>query len=101
MADRAHVPLPRWTGRPEEGNGPEVADIQQLAQMIMLGRTIAVLPRSLAESAHPALTLVPVIDAPVSQVVIARSQRDHRPLVASFISAALEVKALPPERTPW
>jgi len=101
MADLEHEPLPRWTGRAEEGNGPEVADIPQLVQMIILGRTVAVLPRSLAESAHPRLTLVPVIDAPVSQVVIARSQRDHRPLVASFIAAALEAKVPSAERRSW
>lgn len=101
VADLEHEPVPRWKGRSGEGSGPEVADIPQLVQMIMLGRTIAVLPRSLAEAAHPALTLVPVVDAPASHLVVARSQHDHRPLVRSFIAAALEAKTQQAEQSSW
>jgi DNA-binding transcriptional LysR family regulator len=98
MADLEHEPMPRWKGRSDEGSGPEVADIPQLVQMIILGATIAVLPRSLAEAAHPGLTLVPVVDAPPSHLVVARPERDDRPLVTSFISAAVEAGAQRAER---
>ena len=101
VADLEHEPMPRWKGRSDEGSGPEVADIPQLVQMIILGRTIAVLPRSLAEAAHPALTLVPVVDAPASHLVVAWSQHDHRPLVMSFIAAALEAGAQQAEHGSW
>ena len=101
MADLEHEPLPRWKGRSGEGSGPEVADIPQLVQMIILGRTIAVLPRSLAEPAHPALTLVRVADAPASHLVVARSQHDHRPLVTSFVAAALEARPQQAEDSSW
>jgi hypothetical protein len=56
VADLAHETLPRWKGVPDNeggpelvsGDGPEIADAAQLIQMITLGRTIAVLPRSIA-----------------------------------------------------
>ncbi|MFE0176024.1 LysR family transcriptional regulator [Streptomyces sp. NPDC059002] len=82
-----------WTGSLDDGNGPEVTDVPQLIQLIMVGRTIAVLPRSLAQPEHPGLVYRPVIDAPANHMVIAWSELDHRPLVASFVDAA--VSAVP------
>ncbi|MFF1926136.1 LysR family transcriptional regulator [Streptomyces sp. NPDC058221] len=95
MADLEGETLPRWKGVPAGndivagGSGPEIADVAQLTQMIMLGRTIAILPRSSVEPVHPGLVHRPVTDAPPSRMVIAWSQLDHRPLVASFVDAAV------------
>ncbi|WP_435137205.1 LysR family transcriptional regulator [Actinacidiphila sp. bgisy144] len=97
-ADLAGEPLPRWKGVPwpavpgepdRSAAGPEIADVPQLVQMILLGRTIAVLPRSLVGPVYPGLVCVPVVDAPPSRLVVAWSQLDQRPLVASFVAAAV------------
>ncbi|MDJ1138155.1 LysR family transcriptional regulator [Streptomyces iconiensis] len=99
LADLAQETLPRWkgvrwTGAPEGLEGPEVSDAAQVTQLIRLGRTVAVLPRSLARPQHPDLVYRPVTDAPDSALVLAWSQTDRRPLVASFVAAALEAGVL-------
>ncbi|MDW6064621.1 LysR substrate-binding domain-containing protein [Streptomyces sp. FXJ1.4098] len=100
VADLGHETLPRWkgvdwTGAPEGADGPEITDVTQMVQLIQLGRTIAVLPYSLAQPVHPALVYIPVVDAPSSRLVVAWSQTDRRPLVAAFIQAALEASGAP------
>ncbi|HEU5031984.1 MAG TPA: LysR family transcriptional regulator [Spirillospora sp.] len=91
MADLDGETLPRWKGVPGgDGTGPEVADAVQLLHMIALGRMVGVLPRSLVEPVPPALVCVPVTDAPPSRLVLAWKEHDRRPLVASFVAAALE-----------
>jgi DNA-binding transcriptional LysR family regulator len=89
QADLDRETLPRWKGKDEDGDGPEVADLPQLVQMINLGRTVAVLPRSLADLMQSGLTSVPVTDAPISTLAVAWSTRDRRPSVAEFVAAAL------------
>ncbi|MFI6929369.1 LysR family transcriptional regulator [Streptomyces sp. NPDC050287] len=98
LADLAHEPLPRWKGVrgngvpgiEPAGFGPEVADGAELTHMILLGRAIAVLPRSLARPQHPGLVHVPVADAPRSALVLAWGQEDRRRLVADFVASAVE-----------
>ncbi|MEV0826721.1 LysR family transcriptional regulator substrate-binding protein [Nonomuraea rubra] len=95
LADLAQETLPRWkgvrwTGAPAAGQGPEVTDAAEVLQMIRLGRTIAILPRSLVQPMHPDLVYRPVADAPSSALVLAWSQDDRRRLVASFVAAAVE-----------
>lgn len=74
-----------------DGSGPAVADVLQMFQMITVGRIIGVLPRSLVEPVPPSLVGVPVTDAPASHLVLAWNERDRRPLVSSFVAAALQV----------
>lgn len=100
LADLAQETLPRWkgvrwTGSPEAGQGPEVTDAAEVLHMIRLGRTVALLPRSLARPMHPDLVYRPVTDAPDSGLVLAWSQDDRRHLVASFVAAAAEASAPP------
>ncbi|MEV7802999.1 LysR family transcriptional regulator [Microbispora sp. NPDC088329] len=89
LADLEGETLPRWKGVPGGGTGPELVDVPQMIQMIALGRTIAILPRSLVEPVPPGLVCVPVADAPASRIVLAWAEPDRRPLVASFVAAAL------------
>lgn len=90
MSDLERETLPRGKGIPAgDGTGPEVTDVVQMAHMIALGRMIAVLPRSLVEPVPAGLACVPVTDAPPSRLVLAWNSRDRRPLVASFVAAAL------------
>ncbi|MYR61754.1 LysR family transcriptional regulator [Streptomyces sp. SID625] len=92
-AELAKETLPRWKGVPGgDGTGPEVADVVQLFQMIAVGRTVGMLPRSLVVPAPDGLVFVPVADAPPSRLVLAWNERDRRPLVASFVAAALEAR---------
>ncbi|BBJ41237.1 LysR family transcriptional regulator [Streptomyces antimycoticus] len=92
MADLEGETLPRWKGVPGgDGTGPEVADVVQLLQMIKVSRMIGVLPRSLVEPLPPGLVGVPVSDAPPSRLVLAWNEQDRRPLLASFVAAALRV----------
>jgi DNA-binding transcriptional LysR family regulator len=90
MSDLEGETLPRGKGIPAgDGTGPEVADVVQMVHMIALGRMIAVLPRSLVEPVPAGLACVPVTDAPPSRLVLAWNEHDRRPLVASFVAAAL------------
>ncbi|MGP3942997.1 LysR family transcriptional regulator [Streptomyces sp. 6N106] len=92
MADLEGETLPRWKGVPGgDGTGPEVADVVQLLQMIKVSRMIGVLPRSLVDPLPPGLVGVPVSDAPPSRLVLAWNEQDRRPLLASFVAAALRV----------
>lgn len=105
MADLEGETLPRWKGVPDNGSGsgsyggsgPEIVDVAQMTQLIMLGRTIAILPRSSVEPLHPGLVHKPVTDAPPSRMVVAWSQLDHRPLVASFVDAAVSASSSQPD----
>ncbi|MFE9724353.1 LysR substrate-binding domain-containing protein [Streptomyces sp. NPDC005794] len=99
LAELAHETLPRWKGirgsgvpgiEPVAGIGPEVADGAELTQMVLLGRAVAVLPRSLTWPQHPGLVHVPVADAPGSALVLVWSQEDRRQLVADFVASAVE-----------
>ncbi|MFC8308892.1 LysR family transcriptional regulator [Streptomyces olivaceus] len=95
LADLARETLPRWkgvrwTGVPGAGTGPEVTDAAEALQMIRLGRTVAMLPRSLARPLHPDLVYRPVSDAPDSALVLGWSQDDRRRMVASFVAAAVD-----------
>ncbi|MFG2582746.1 LysR family transcriptional regulator [Streptomyces malaysiensis] len=90
MSDLAGETLPRWKGVPGgDGTGPEVADVVQLLHMITVSRMVGVLPRSLVEPVPAGLVCVPVTDAPPSRLVLAWNEEDRRPLVASFVAAAL------------
>ncbi|MEU6673894.1 LysR family transcriptional regulator [Streptomyces sp. NPDC046925] len=98
LAELSQETLPRWkgvswTGVPEAATGPEVTDAAEALQMIRLGRTIAVLPRSLAQPMHPDLVYRPVTDAPTSALVLAWPRDDNRRQVASFVAAALQAAA--------
>ncbi|MFC8824188.1 LysR family transcriptional regulator [Streptomyces sp. NPDC057137] len=90
MSDLDGEMLPRWKGTPSrDGTDPEIADVVQMFQMITVGRMIGMLPRSLVEPVPPGLVRVPVADAPPSHLVLAWTEQDRRPLVASFVAAAL------------
>ncbi|MEU0838219.1 LysR family transcriptional regulator [Streptomyces sp. NPDC005962] len=86
--------LPRWHGLAADGaTGPEVTDLTQLAQLVALGRTIAVLPRSFAESLGPDLVRVPVLDAVPSTLVVAWPPTAPSRHVEAFVRIATTVAA--------
>jgi DNA-binding transcriptional LysR family regulator len=90
LSDLEGETLPGWEGIPGgDGTGPKVEDVLQMFHMITVGRMIAVLPRSLVDPVPAGLVCVPLIDAPPSSLVLAWNEQDRRPLVASFVAAAL------------
>ncbi|MFJ9027428.1 LysR family transcriptional regulator [Streptomyces sp. NPDC102274] len=90
MADLEGEVLPRWQGIPgKDGTDPEIASVVQMLQLVAVGRMIGMLPRSLVEPVPAGLVCVPVADAPPIRLVLARAEQDRRPLVASFVAAAL------------
>jgi DNA-binding transcriptional LysR family regulator len=94
VADLQGETQPRWPGvAPDGATGPEVADMTQLAQLVALGRTIAVLPASVAEPFGPDLVRVPVLDAVPSSLVVAWSPTGPAWYVGAFVRVATSVAA--------
>jgi DNA-binding transcriptional LysR family regulator len=93
--------LPRWHGVAADGAaGPEVADMTELAHLIALGRTVAVLAQSVVGPLGPDLACVPVTDAGLSTLVVAWPQASHARDVAAFVRAATTVAARSQPATP-
>jgi DNA-binding transcriptional LysR family regulator len=94
MADISDVPdlpvarWPRQDGTYEPGPGPEIHDLSQLAQLIALGHTLAVLcasSRSWLWSAH---TAVPLTDALHVTTVLAWPAHSRSRAVAALVRTA-------------
>ena len=97
MADLDGEKLPHWPGK--AGDGPEIRDSAQLMQLIALGRTIAVLPESVRENLHAGIVAIPVLDGPLTTVVLAWPERSSSLAVAAFVRAATDIHGLAPHGT--
>ncbi|MDG4768376.1 LysR family transcriptional regulator [Solwaraspora sp. WMMD406] len=92
VSDVPGLPLARWPrpdGTYEPGPGPEIHDQSQLAQLIALGHTMAVLcasSRSWLWSAH---TAVPLTDAPHVTTVLAWLPDNRSRAVAGLVRTAI------------
>lgn len=87
--DLAGETFPRWSGiATEQTGGVQIADVTELIPLVRIGRVVSVLPRSLVTPTPAGTVTVPVEDAGVSRIVLARAARDHRPSVAAFVAAA-------------
>ncbi|MDG4831580.1 LysR family transcriptional regulator [Solwaraspora sp. WMMD1047] len=88
------LPVARWPGQDgsyEPGPGPEIHDLSQLAQLIALGRTSAVLcasSRSWLWNAHAA---VPLTDAPHVTTVLAWPPHSRSRAVAGLVRTATQL----------
>ncbi|GAA4472489.1 LysR family transcriptional regulator [Phytohabitans houttuyneae] len=94
MADISDVPdlpvarWPRQDGTYEPGPGPEIHDLSQLAQLIALGHTVAVIcasARSWLWSAHAA---IPLTDSPHVTTVLAWPPHSRSLAVAGLVRTA-------------
>ncbi|MCS0600835.1 LysR family transcriptional regulator [Streptomyces sp. LP11] len=94
MADVAGVPdlpaarWPRHDGTYPPGPGPEIHDLSQLAQLIALGRTLAVIPASARAWLWTAHTAVPLTDAPPVTTHIAWPSHSRSRPLADLIRTA-------------
>ncbi|MFZ7087636.1 LysR family transcriptional regulator [Curtobacterium sp. RRHDQ10] len=86
------LPAARWPRRDgsyADGPGPEVHTQSQLAQLVALGRTVIVIPRSSRSWQWPEHVAVPVLDAPLATTTIAWRPETASPAVARVVANAL------------
>ncbi len=102
LRDLHGEPLPRWPGMPEDrwsgtgvefAPGPLVHDSGELMQLITLGQTIALEPKSVIGPLRPNLIAIPVTDAPSSTMLIAWPEQSRSRPLAAFIRAATTTAA--------
>jgi DNA-binding transcriptional LysR family regulator len=85
------LPPPRWPRRDgtyPDGPGPKVRDYTQLMQLIMLGRTIAIMPESCRSQLGEKLVAVPMVDAPQVTTVIAWPPHSRSRALARLVQVA-------------
>ena len=73
--------MPRWTAR-SPGTGPLISDTGQVAELIALGRMVAVLPESVAAGLGRGLAAVPVTGRRTRLMAVWAEQRRDLPLAA-------------------
>ncbi|MFV2020550.1 LysR family transcriptional regulator [Micromonospora sp. LOL_023] len=91
IGDVPGLPVARWPrpdGTYEPGPGPEIHDQSQLAQLIALGHTMAVLCASSRSWLWGAHTAVPVTDAPHVTTVLAWLPDNRSRAVAGLVRTA-------------
>ncbi|MFF4749426.1 LysR family transcriptional regulator [Streptomyces sp. NPDC002514] len=90
ISDIPGLPLARWArnGTYAPGPGPEIHDQTQLAQLIALGRTLAVFPDSARAWLWAEHTAVPLTDAPPVVTHIAWPAHSHSLALAKLIRTA-------------
>ncbi|RKR75789.1 LysR family transcriptional regulator [Frondihabitans australicus] len=94
LAEVQHVPdlpIARWPlvgGGYPDGPGPEVRSQSQLAQLVALGKTLLVIPRSSRAWQWPEHVAVPVLDAPLATTVFAWPEGRLTPDVARLRATA-------------
>jgi DNA-binding transcriptional LysR family regulator len=90
ISDVPDLPLARWpsNGTYPPGPGPEIRDQTQLAQLIALGRTVAVLPESARLWLWTEHTAVPLTDAPPVVTHIAWPAHSRSLTLAGLIRTA-------------
>ncbi|WP_407561287.1 LysR family transcriptional regulator [Streptomyces sp. 184] len=84
------LPMARWS-RDAPGEGPEIHDQTQLAQLIALGRTVAVFPESARAWLWAEHAAVPLTDAPPVVTHIAWPAHSRSLALARLIRTATEL----------
>ena len=97
ISDVPDLPIARWPrhGVYEPGPGPEIHDHTQLAQLIALGRTLAVVPDSARTWLWHEHAAVPLTDAPPVQTHIAWPPHSRSLALASLIRTATRLVPAP------
>jgi DNA-binding transcriptional LysR family regulator len=93
VSDIPGLPLARWSrhGTYTPGPGPEIHDQTQLAQLIALGRTVAVFPDSARAWLWTEHTAVPLTDAPSVVTHIAWPAHSRSLALAGLIRTATQL----------
>ncbi|WP_144712726.1 LysR family transcriptional regulator [Curtobacterium pusillum] len=88
------LPMARWPlvdGTYPDGPGPEVHSQSQLAQLVALGRTLLVIPRSSRAWQWPEHVAVPVLDAPLATTVLGWPAGRRTPAVDRLVATGLRI----------
>ena len=95
IADVPDLPMARWPrhGVYAPGPGPEIRDQTQLAQLVALGRTVAVFPESARSWLWAEHAAVPLTDAPLVVTHIAWPAHSRSQALAGLVRAAAAVVA--------
>ncbi|MBL7254414.1 LysR family transcriptional regulator [Paractinoplanes lichenicola] len=88
MADLSGETLPRWPEARPGVTGYPISDTNQLMQLILLGRMVAVLPESIRDRLPPGAVCRPVTDAVPATLVIAWPRESTSRQVAAFVAAS-------------
>jgi DNA-binding transcriptional LysR family regulator len=91
VSDLPGLPLARWPQRDGTflpGPGPAISELTQLAQLIALGRTVAVFPESARHWLWAEHRAVPLVDAPVVGTHIAWPPHSSSPALAQLVRTA-------------
>ncbi|WP_037683905.1 LysR family transcriptional regulator [Streptomyces griseus] len=93
VSDIPDLPLARWPrhGTYPPGPGPEVHDQTQLAQLIALGRTMAIIPDSARAWLWAEHTAVPLTDAPPVVTYVAWPAHSRSLALAGLIRTATQL----------
>ncbi|WP_221469762.1 LysR family transcriptional regulator [Allocatelliglobosispora scoriae] len=94
ISDVADLPLARWPcldGAYPPGPGPEIHDQSQLAQLIALGRTVAVTSASARSWLWSAHVAVPLTGAPPVTTVLAWPAHSRSPAIARLVRTAAQL----------
>jgi DNA-binding transcriptional LysR family regulator len=91
LADLEGEPMPRWRGMEADGEGPEVADMAELTQLVALRRAVAILPPAAIGAPHPDIVTVPVVDAQPNRLLLAWKEGDQPDSVRALIRTAEEL----------
>ena len=93
VSDIPDLPLARWPrhGTYPPGPGPEIHDQTQLAQLIALGRTVAVIPDSAGAWLWPEHAAIPLTDAPPIVTHIAWPAHSRSLALAALIRTATQL----------
>jgi DNA-binding transcriptional LysR family regulator len=96
VSDLPGLPVARWPGPDgvyEPGPGPEIHDQAQLAQLIALGHTMAVLCASSRTWLWDAHAAVPLSDSPLVSTVLAWPAHSRSRAVAELVGTAARVRS--------
>ena len=95
IADVPDLPMARWPrhGVYAPGPGPEIRDQTQLAQLVALGRTVAVFPESARSWLWAEHAAVPLTDAPLVVTHIAWPAHSRSQALAGLVRTAAAVVA--------
>jgi DNA-binding transcriptional LysR family regulator len=94
ISDVPDLPIARWPrqdGTYEPGPGPEIHDLSQLAQLIALGHTVAVLCASSRSWLWNAHTAIPLTDAPHVTTVLAWPAHSRSRAIAGLVRTAAQL----------
>ncbi|PWH05050.1 LysR family transcriptional regulator [Brachybacterium endophyticum] len=93
MVELEAEPHPLWPESLARSTGRPVSDLEEVLQLVQLGRMVVLLPESVRERLPVSVVWRPVTDAVPATLVLAWQESSTSPDVATFVRAATEAAA--------